>query len=277
MSSPLAARTAVVTGASSGIGAATARLLASDGAHVLLAARTPSKLEAVAGELEAVAADAGGSVRWTVCDATDDSQVAAAVALAAEPTGTLDIAVSVPGGGSMGGVLDVDPGEFGRVVSFNVMVPFTLLRHAGRAMRASGRGGSYVAVSSTAAVQSSRYLASYCAGKAGVDALVRVAADELGEHHIRVNAVRPGFTETDATTALMGNRSVIDQYLARQPIARTGRAGDIAAAIRYLAGPESAWTTGQCLTVDGGHTLRAFVDYARHLPIPDQSAVAREE
>ncbi|MCB0994017.1 MAG: SDR family oxidoreductase [Acidimicrobiales bacterium] len=260
MTAPLTGRTAIVTGGGSGIGRATAELLVADGAHVLVAARTASKLEGVVDALAPIAAAAGGSIRWSACDAADDEAVAEAVALAAEPTGALDMAVSVPGGGTMGSILDVEPAEFERVVSFNVMVPFLLLRHAGRAMRDHG-GGAFVAVSSTAAVQSSRYLASYCAGKAAVDTMVRVAADELGVHGIRVNAVRPGFTETDATAGLLTNDDVIAQYLARQPISRVGRAGDIAAAIRHLVGPESSWTTGQCLTVDGGHTLRDFVDF----------------
>lgn len=261
MSGPVQGMAAIVTGGGGGIGRATARILVADGAHVLIAGRTASRLEAVAEQLAPEAGRSGGSIRWTVCDAAVDEQVAAAVASAAEPTGRVDVAVSVPGGGTMGGVLDVEPDEFERVVTFNAVVPFLLLRHAGRRMRDQG-GGSFVAVSSTAAVQSSRLLAPYCAGKAAVDALIRVAADELGTHGIRVNAVRPGFTETDATTGLVADDAVVAQYLAQQPLARVGRAEDVARAIRLLAGPESAWTTGQCLTVDGGHTLRSFVDFS---------------
>ena len=121
-------------------------------------------------------------------------------------------------------------------------------------------GGSFVAVSSTAAVFSTRGLASYRAGKAAVDALVDVAADELGEKGIRVNSVRPGLTRTESTTRIFANPALFARFLEQQAIPRGGEAVDIGAAIRFLAGPESSWITGQHLTVDGGHTLRAMPD-----------------
>ena len=258
---PLAGMAALVTGGAGGIGRSTARLLVADGAHVVIASRSPGHLAETADELAPLAAEAEGSICWTVCDATDSKQVAAAVSLAAEPTGRLDMAVSVPGGGAMGAILDYEPEQVADTVSFNVVVPFIMIKHAGRHMADAG-GGSIVAVSSTAAIQSCRFLASYCAGKAGVDALVRVAADELGALGVRVNAVRPGLTATDATEGLVNNDSVVAQYLEQQPLQRIGRPDDIAGAIRYLAGPESSFTTGQFITVDGGHTLRSFVDFS---------------
>lgn len=261
LNQPLAGMSALVTGGAGGIGRSTARLLVADGAHVVIASRSPGHLQETADELASLAADAGGSIRWTACDATDSSEVLAAVALAAEPTGRLDMAVSVPGGGGMAAVLDYEPEQFADVVSFNVLAPFIMIKHAGRHMAEAG-GGSITAVSSTAAVQSCRFLSAYCAGKAGVDALVRVAADELGERNVRVNAVRPGLTATDATQGLVHNDSVVDQYLEQQPLQRIGRPDDIAEAIRYMAGPESSFTTGQFITVDGGHTLRSFVDFS---------------
>lgn len=257
---PLAGMAALVTGGAGGIGRSTARLLVADGAHVMIASRSAGHLQEVSDELGPLAAEAGGSIRWTACDATDSDQVLAAVALAAEPTGRLDMAVSVPGGGAMAAVLDYEPEQVAETVSFNVVVPFIMIKHAGRHMADAG-GGSIVAVSSTSAIQSCRFLAPYCAGKAGVDALVRVAADELGALGVRVNAVRPGLTATDTTQGLVNNDSVVAQYLDQQPLQRIGRPDDVAGAIRYLAGPESSFTTGQFITVDGGHTLRSFVDF----------------
>ncbi|MEA2698414.1 MAG: hypothetical protein QOI66_2685, partial [Myxococcales bacterium] len=93
-----------------------------------------------------------------------------------------------------------------------------------------------------------------------VDHLVRVAADELGEVGIRVNAVRPGLTRTPGTAGMFSSEEILGRFLAGQAIDRHGEPPDIAAAIRYLAGPESSWVTGQHLTVDGGHTLRSFPD-----------------
>src|SRR4051794_39984020 len=117
--------------------------------------------------------------------------------------------------------------------------------------------------------------ASYSAGKAAVDHLVHVAADELGPLGVRVNAVRPGMTRTPATANALSNETMASAFVSGQPIPRHGEPDDIAQACRYLAGPESGWVTGQCLTVDGGHTLRSFVDYATLIDVPDQGAVAR--
>jgi NAD(P)-dependent dehydrogenase (short-subunit alcohol dehydrogenase family) len=125
-------------------------------------------------------------------------------------------------------------------------------------------------------VFSTQYLASYAAGKAAVDQLLRVAANELGRHGVRVNGVRPGFTRTATTEGSFKVPAMLDAFLAEQPIARHGAVDDIAQAVRYLAGPESSWVTGQLLTVDGGNTLRSFVDYDRLLNLPDQAAASRE-
>ena len=257
----LSGMAALITGGAGGIGRSTARLLVADGTHVLVASRSSGHLQEVVEDLIPLAAETGGSIRWTTCDATDSNQVQAAVDMAAEPTGRLDMAVSVPGGGAMASVLDYEPEQVAEIVSFNVVAPFIMIKHAGQHMADAG-GGSIVAVSSTAAIQSCRFLAAYCAGKAGVDALVRVAADELGALGVRVNAVRPGLTATDTTQGLVNDDAVVNQYLDQQPLQRIGEPDDIAWAIRYLAGPESSFTTGQFITVDGGHTLRSFVDFS---------------
>jgi NAD(P)-dependent dehydrogenase (short-subunit alcohol dehydrogenase family) len=254
---------ALVIGGGSGIGLATATLLARDGAGVTIAGRTEATLAQAAASL----AEQGLHVTWTVCDALDGSSVRDAVEVAAAD-GRLAIAVVVPGGGSITPVLLIDDDEFSRQVDLNVRPAFLTIKHAGRAM-VRGGGGSIVAVSSTAAAFSTRYLASYGAGKAAVDQLVRVAADELGEHGIRVNSVRPGLTRTATTAGAFRNQEMVDAFLAGQPLARSGEADDIANAIRYLAGPESGWVTGQHLGVDGGHTLRSFVDYAELIDLPD--------
>ncbi len=89
---------------------------------------------------------------------------------------------------------------------------------------------------------------------------MRVAADELGEKNIRVNAVGPGLTNTDATAGMFANAGLMERFLDQQPLRRGGTAPDQAQAIRFLVGPESSWITGQCLTVDGGNTLRSFPD-----------------
>jgi NAD(P)-dependent dehydrogenase (short-subunit alcohol dehydrogenase family) len=255
---------AVVVGGGSGIGLATARRLARDGAHVTIAGRTEQKLHDAA----AAAGAEGLELAPVVCDALDGEQVHAAVDAASDDSGGLHIAVTVPGGGSILPVLEFGDDQYSEEVERNLRPVFLLLKYAGKAMLRAG-AGSFVAVSSTAAGFSTRYLASYAAGKAAGDQLVRVAADELGQYGIRVNSVRPGLTRTPTTEAAFTNRDMIDAFLDRQAIRRSGEVDDIAAAIRYLAGPESSWVTGQHITVDGGHTLRAFIDYGALLDLPD--------
>ena len=270
MSEVLEGQHAIVIGGGSGIGLGTARLLARDGARVTIAGRTEEKLrqarETLAGE--------GLDVSLVVCDAKNASDVRSAVD-AASDDGRLHIAVVVPGGGSFSPVLLYGDDQFGEEVDANVRPVFLLLKYAGQAMVRAG-GGSFVAVSSTAAVFSARYLASYGAGKAAVDHLVKVAADELGIAGIRVNSVQPGLTRTPGTTRSFSNEPLLAEFLAGQAIGRHGEVNDIAQAIRYMAGPESSWVTGQLLTVDGGHTLRAFPDQAKFVDLPDWRQIARD-
>ena len=269
MDGALAGQRAVVVGGGSGIGLASTRALARDGARVTIAGRTEQKLV----DATATLAGEGLDVAYCVCDALDGSSVRDAVEAASDDQRRLQIAVVVPGGGGMSPVLLFDDDTFSREVDGNVRPVFLFLKYAGQAMVRSG-SGSFVAISSTAAVFSTRYLASYAAGKAAVDQLVRVAADELGPLGVRVNSVQPGLTQTAATEGMFRNPKMRDAFLAEQPIQRHGQPEDIAQAVRYFAGPESSWVTGQLLTVDGGNTLRSFIDYASVVPVPDARAVA---
>ena len=272
MTRPLEGRRAIVIGGGSGIGLGSATLLARDGATVTIAGRTESKLREAAAHLE----QDGLSVSWVCCDAMNGEDVRAAVRAASDEEHRLHIAVVVPGGGSVLPVLLYGDDQFSCVVDNNVRPVYLLLKYAGQAMVRAG-SGSFVAISSTAALFSARYLASYSAGKAAVDQLVKVAADELGSLGIRVNAVRPGLTRTATTERSFRNETMLASFLAQQPLARGGEVADIANAVRYLAGPESGWVTGQHLTVDGGHTLRAFIDYAALIPIPDQRQASLDD
>jgi NAD(P)-dependent dehydrogenase (short-subunit alcohol dehydrogenase family) len=246
-------RTALVTGGGSGIGLACARHLLRDGATVTLAGRSEDKLRAAAAALAADAAT-GAEVRIAACDVTDEAQVAAAVRVAAGGDG-LDVAVANAGGGAAGSVLTTSAEEWRLTLDVNLTGAFLTIKHAGQAMRTRG-GGAIVAVSSIAGVLTHRFMSAYCASKAGLEMLVRCAADELGGLGVRVNAVRPGLVPTDLATPLTADGTVVDDYLDQMPLARLGTTDDIAAAVRWLAGPESSWVTGQCIAIDGGHTLR---------------------
>lgn len=245
-----------MVGGSSGIGLATTKLLARDGCRVTIAGRDRGRLDAAAIECLGLGPDVIG----VECDTMVEADIARAVAVAAdggqEPA-RLDIAVTVPGGGTPTRILDYACEQFSAEVDKNVRPVYMLLHHAVPLMR---DGGSFIAVSSTAAVFSTPGLASYRAGKAAVDALVDVAADELGELGVRVNSIRPGLTRTGSTPRIFENEALLSQFLDNQAIRRGGEAEDVAEAIRFMAGPESSFITGQHLTVDGGHTLRRMPD-----------------
>ena len=254
---PLAGTTALLTGGAGGIGRASTRLLLRDGAHVTIASRSAERLAAEADRCTPLADAGGGSIRWTVCDSLDEDQVRDAVSFAAEPSGRLDAAVAIAGGGPLAPILRYSVATLEETFRRNITSAYLVLKHAGSMMVRTG-GGSFVAVSSMQGVQPAPMFGAYCAAKAGLEMLVRCAAEELGAHQVRVNAVRPGLTRTDATTGMFADSAVMAAYEAQQPIARPGEAEDIAGAIRYFCGPESSWTTGQCLTVDGGTSLRRF-------------------
>lgn len=256
---PLRDTSYIVTGGGGGIGGATAALLVGDGAHVLVTGRTAGPLDAVVARLAPVAEAAGGSIRSFVGDNLDEGAVAEAVERAAAPTGRLDGAAAVPGGSAARPVLRTTVAELDAMFRRNVTSTFVLLRHAGSAL-VRGGGGSFVGVSSIQAIQPSPFFAAYSAAKAGLEMLLRSAADELGEAGVRVNAVRPGLTRSGSTVQVLDDEVAVAAFMARQPLGRVGEPEDVAGAIRYFLGPESSFATGQVISVDGGCTLRGAAD-----------------
>jgi NAD(P)-dependent dehydrogenase (short-subunit alcohol dehydrogenase family) len=246
-------RAALVTGGGTGIGLACAARLAADGAVVTICGRRREALEAAVAHL-------GGHGRFVVCDVQDEEQVAAAVAAATEPFGALHMAVVNAGGGAtFGPIVTGDAAGWRATLDLNVIGSFLTIKHAAPAIARSG-GGAIVAISSIAGSHTHRHLAAYSVSKAALDMLVRNAADELGEFGVRVNAVRPGLVPTDASQPLDGDPATRADYLAQMPLGRTGTVDEVAAAVRFLAGDDSAWITGQSFGVDGGHSLRRGPD-----------------
>ena len=240
---------ALVTGGGSGIGLGCARRLAAEGAVVTICGRSEERLAAAKDELE-------GDVHTVACDVTDEAQVVAAVAAATEPTGSLDVVVASAGGSStIGPLTQVDTQAFRDTMDLNVVGTFLALKHAAPVM-VRGGGGSFIGISSIAGTTTHRWFGAYGPAKAGIEALVQMAADELGASNVRVNAIAPGLVETELVEAITAGGPVLDDYLDQMPIARPGTVDDIAAAAAYLAGDQSTWVTGQVLHVDGGHSLR---------------------
>jgi NAD(P)-dependent dehydrogenase (short-subunit alcohol dehydrogenase family) len=218
--------------------------------------RTQDTLEATVAELRASMGD-GVELNWFVGDAMEAEAVEGAVALASSVLGGLHICVATVGGGTIAPFLMLDEHQLLEELRRNIVGAFLAIKYAVPPMVTSS-GGSIVCISSDAATMSWPFMAGYCAGKAGLDALVRVAADEFGHHGIRVNAVRPGLTKTASNnvSALFSDPEIIEEFKSQKPLGRTGTPEDIAAGVRFMAGPESAWITGQSLAIEGGNELR---------------------
>jgi NAD(P)-dependent dehydrogenase (short-subunit alcohol dehydrogenase family) len=249
----LRGKAALVTGGGSGIGLGCARALVEAGMHVTICGRDGERLRAAAGEL-------GGGARWVVGDVLDEDQVREAVRVAAEPAGALHVSV-INAGGAFGAcpLVLMERERWDRFLGVNLTGAFLTLKHSAASMVHSG-GGAIVAVSSIAGGLTHRYLGAYAVAKAGLEMLVRNAADELGGYGVRVNAVRPGLVPTEASHRLAENPDTLRDYLDQMPLGRTGTADEVAAAVRFLAGEESSWITGQVLGVDGGHGIRRGPD-----------------
>ena len=253
----LAGRHAFITGGSGGIGAATARQFLIDGGSVSLVARRMSALQRVA---EALYNELGRDVRIQLlaADALDAVEVSQALQASHAFAERLDICVATVGGGAIKPLLMHDEDSFMDEIKLNLQGTFLVLKYATPLMRE--HGGSIVCVSSDAAKLVFPWLPAYTTAKAGLEGLVRSAAEELSPFKIRVNAVRPGLTRTEATQTLFDDPDIYQRFAAEKPLGRLGEPSDIAQGIRYLAGPESSWVTGQSFAIEGGNELRRAAD-----------------
>jgi NAD(P)-dependent dehydrogenase (short-subunit alcohol dehydrogenase family) len=252
----LSGQAAFITGGSGGFGEAAARLLVRDGAAVLLMARNADALAATRDRLISEFPDAVVEVRTgNACDGDD---VRSALEAASAITGKLDILIPSVGGGGYFPLLMHDETSFMQQIELNLKSAFLAVRYGVPSMTS---GGAIVCISSTAAVLAGRGLSAYCAAKGGLEQFVRTAADELSDAKVRVNSVRPGISRTVGTVPLFETPSILEPYIEQIPLGRGGEANDLAEAIRYLAGPESAWVTGQSFAVDGGQELRRNPDF----------------
>jgi NAD(P)-dependent dehydrogenase (short-subunit alcohol dehydrogenase family) len=243
----LRGRTALVTGASRGIGEQAALTLAAAGATVVLASRSTGELERVA----AAARAAGASEAVVVTtDVTDEAAVEAAVARAVEATGRLDVLVNVAGGARfMAPVAAIRSDGWDKVVSLNLRGVFLACRAA---LPRMGEGGSIVNVASVAALQASPTMAAYGAAKAGVVALTRTLAVEAAPLRVRVNCLAPGWVRTELTRFLWSDTEQARAITSRVPLGRWGEPSELAGPLLLLASDAGSYITGATLVVDGG-------------------------
>lgn len=245
----LEGKTALVTGGSRGIGRAIALELAVRGANVTVdfhenrtaADEVASAIAALGRVCEVVQADVGNPLEA-------DRLVAHAI----EALGSLDIVVSNAGIARDALLVRMTDEKWETVLRTNLTGAFYITRAASRHML-SRRTGRIILISSVVGLGGNAGQANYAASKAGVIALARTAAKELGARGITVNVIAPGFVETDMTSAL--DNSVVSSYLASIPLRRAGMPEDVARAVAFLAGDEAAYITGQVLAVDGGLSL----------------------
>lgn len=247
MGEAFADRVAVVTGAASGIGEATARLLAGRGAAVVIG-DVAEGADDVARSLR----DAGHRALWVRTDVTDEDSVAALMDRAATEFGSLDVLVANAGIAEPKAPLhELDVAAWRRVVEIDLTGVALCGKHALRHMVAPG-SGAIVNVSSILGTVGQRNSSSYSAAKAAVANLTRSTAVTYAASGIRVNAVAPGYADTPLVAALPGD--VRSSMAARQPIGRLARPEEIAEAIAFLASDAASFVVGTILAVDGGYT-----------------------
>ncbi|MGD0748347.1 MAG: SDR family oxidoreductase [Acidimicrobiales bacterium] len=252
----------LVTGGGSGIGLATAERLAADGAHITICGRTEQKLADATVRIAEAAAD-GATARYVVADVTVEDEVAAAVAAATATTGRIDGLFACAGGSlHLGSVLTADVDAVRATIDLNLMGSVICVKQGAAAMEAQGGPGAIVLMSSGAGRFPHPQLWAYGISKAGIRFLAETAAEELGPLGIRVNAVAPGIIDDELMSFITAGGPLLDDYLAQMPLGRVGTVEDVAAAVRYLIGPESSFVTGETLGIDGGHHLRRGADYS---------------
>ncbi len=246
-------RTAIITGAASGNGAAIARLLAAEGASVALLDIDGG---GAANQAAAISDDTGAPVFGARCDVTHAADVEAAVFQTLETFGRIDVLVN-----NAGILLDtplpgLDMTAWERTLAVNLTGPLRFIDTVAPAMIAQGEGGAIINITSIGGSLGFASYAAYCASKAGLMGVTRAAALALAPHRIRVNAVAPGIIHTEMTRALYADPAALAEITAKIPLGYVGEAVEVAKTVLYLACDLSSYVTGTELTVDAGYVTQ---------------------
>jgi len=248
-------KVALITGASSGIGRATAEVFAAKGANVVLAARRQDELASLVTKIEA----RGGKATAITTDVSKAIDAERMVAHAIDTFGRLDYAVNNAGiEGALGGIVDLDEDDWDRVLDINLKGAYLSMKYEARTMLASGNGGAIVNVGSVNSFLGFATGSAYVASKHGMVGLTTSVSAELAPHGIRVNIVCPGFVDTpmhQRARGLLGDELYDNVLLPNVHLRRAGRPDEIARSIVFLCSDEASYITGTTLTPDGGYTL----------------------
>ncbi|HEX5436848.1 MAG TPA: 3-oxoacyl-[acyl-carrier-protein] reductase [Gemmatimonadaceae bacterium] len=245
MANDLSGRVALVTGSTRGIGRAIAGALASAGATVAVTGRDQQRAEAVAAEL-------GRGAVGMAADITETEQVARLVSEVEARCGSLDILVNNAGVTRDNVLVRLRDEDWDAVLNANLRGAFAAIRAATRGMM-KRRWGRIINITSVVGMVGNRGQANYAASKAGLIGLTKAVAKELASRNVLVNAVAPGFIESDMTAAMTAEARTAMQGMI--PLGRLGRPEDVAAAVAFLASEQAAYITGQLFVVDGGMTM----------------------
>jgi len=249
----LTGRIALVTGASSGLGAEFARVLAAAGAQVVIGARRSDKLEALAEEIRAN----GGSALAVVMDVTQADSIAQAFDRAEQEFGVVQVLVNNAGVSQGGFLTDLSEQAWDAVLDTNLKAVWRVAREGAKRMQSTATSGSIINISSVLAFGTGKTLGSYMAAKAGVVQLTRAMALEWADSHIRVNALAPGYFPTE----MSGDFFTTDKgraMIGRIPQQRVGDPAELGGPLLLLASDASSYMTGSIVTVDGGHLCQSM-------------------
>ncbi len=245
----LSGKTALISGASRGIGAATAELLAEHGAHVVITSRKKENLEETAETIRS----AGGQVTAICSHAGKTQDIDKLLASLAKIPGTPDILISnAAANPHFGPMLEASMDAVDKVIEVNIRGSFYLARETAKLMKKKG-GGNIFFVSSFNGFLDGHWQGIYSVSKAALMSMAQAMAKEFAADDIRVNAVLPGLTDTHFASALTSDENILKGFLSQVPMSRIAQPAEIAPAILYLVSPASSYVTGVCLPVDGGY------------------------
>ncbi len=243
-------KVAIVSGASSGLGRHFALTLARAGAKVAVAARRLDRLRELVREIEGF----DGRAIALALDVTEAASVRETISAAETELGAITILVNNAGVAVAKPALDLDEEAWDRVVDTNLKGAWLVAQEVARHMVRLGHGGSIINIASILGIEAAKEVAPYAAAKAGLIQLTRTLALELARHDIRVNAIAPGYIETDINREFLGGAGG-ERLLERIPQRRFGEAADLDGVLLLLASDASRYMTGSVISVDGGHTL----------------------